>query len=251
MKRFLKFIFLLPMMLLVASCSGDDEPDMPELNGEVENGFFTNLITSNEFRYFNCKKVARYRKYDSEDKWQLDEGIYDGNHTPDQSFLFCKGKLYFMVDWHAFYEGYPEFGYLMLLYRDLTESGRTYPPFFVESPLNYNAADKELSYIFCSYKTTAKVVNAGGDRFRLSTESNFTNSYGDGLFMDINDFVEDGLFYANGKNSAYFSSWKELANYLVDEAETLFGPDYRLEKIGPTLSEVREFYSQDKYGLTE
>lgn len=249
MNKLLKLLILLPVMALAVSCSNDDEPTAPNQKGEIENGFFTNLSTSTEYRVFRSKQLGKYRKYNSEKEWKLETEIVDGDCYADRSFTFRGGKLYFAVDWHVLLEGYFALGDLYFLQWALYDAGHPCPLCFVASKLDYNTDKRQLSYNFYTYDETDDILSAGGDRFKLASYSHFTSSTGEGTFMYIYEYVQDDSYYLTTSmaKAKYFNSWKELAYYLIDEVEEVLGADYKAYEYGPTHDELRKIYSAEQY----
>lgn len=246
MIKLLKLLVLLPVMVLPVSCSNEDEPVVPDLKGEVENGFFTNLITSAETRYFEEYCVAAYIKPDTESKWKLDDELKLGG-TGRMNFLFYHGCLYFAARISPL--DYPEgFDYLKLLYGVLIDDKVNVPNLFVSSTLTYDQETGKLSYDRYTTRRSVNVISASGDKFRLSFESDYTSSEGDGRTLSIYDYVETDRYSEHDLNKAkFFNSWKEVAYYLVDLAAETYGEDYKLYGVGPSLNEIRAFYSTEQF----
>lgn len=246
MNRFLKLLVLMPLLSLVTSCTNDDEPVIPEFEGVVENDFFTNLITSAETRYFDEYYVAEYVKADSESNWRHDDEAKLGG-TGRDSFLFYRGRLYLRADFSPF-DFIDDFEYLKLLYSFLSDEIANLPYMFVASQLSYDKDNNLLSYDYYTERRLRNVISAGGDKFRLSYEGNYISSEGNGTTLYINDYVESHRFSDYELNQAkFFNSWKDVANYLADLAEEKYGADYKLHGVGPSISEIRAFYSTDLF----
>ncbi|MBD5174417.1 MAG: hypothetical protein HDT06_01190 [Bacteroidales bacterium] len=243
MKRLLKLLYLLPMMLFAASCSNEDEPLEPHQDGEVENGFFTNLITSAETQYFESIFVESFEKKTGETEWTKVDYLCVGG-IPIPSLLFHKGGLYFEPSWMD-YECLSGTNPLYLLYYELGKAGRVYPKFFISSSLDYNVDKRELTYRYQALEWNFTVISTESDRFRVSQESNYTSSVGAGTHLDITDYIKGTNPYSMEEleEAIYFKSYKDFADYIVDEAEKYI--DFHSDNY--TLEDIREHYSSEEY----
>lgn len=224
MHKLLKYFFVLVAAVAFAACSSDDEPAtgpeyMPELNGEVNYEFLTNLSTSTDSRLFGITHTWFYRRDLGETDWGTPSTVLLGGSFDSQAlYYFHKGNVYHDA---SFVDLLPENNEaLMSAYiSQLYDKHYGVCNLWIKSKFEFSIGKRSLGIVHFGQSQVYNIESTGADSFTISYTGTSLN---ESEYYHVAEFVEvtDQRYTAN---SLFFDNLRDLVVNILEKEEALAG----------------------------
>lgn len=233
MQKLFKYFFALIVAVAFAACSSDDEPAtgpeyMPQLNGEINYEFLTNLTTSTGSRLFELSHAWFYSRQYGESNWRTPSTTLVGGYfSSHPEYYFHQGNVYhddFLTDSNP--ENYKAhmLGYVSQLYKKHYGEDCN---LWIKSKFEFHIGKRTLLIDDFGKSCEYEIENTGISSFTIS----YSNIQNESLeFYHVGEFIEN-TNPQNTKNSHFFNSLKELVNNILEKEEAGAGETDLTKKI--------------------